>query len=91
MDLLLVYDSSCLLLHKMDLLLIYNDSCLLLHKVGLSLLPMIAATCSFIGILSSFPPISPYRFRNRKAFRYHAAYFLNKVYFVKVDRGEISG
>jgi hypothetical protein len=90
MDFSLAYNGSCLLLYKVDLLFTYDDSCLLLHKVDLSLLPMVAAICSSIGTLSSFPSISPYRFRNRKAFRYHAAHFLNKVYFVEVDRGEIS-
>jgi hypothetical protein len=91
MDLSLAYNSSCLFPYKVDLLLIYSNSCLLPYKVGLSLLSIIAATCFFIGLLSSFPPISPYRFRNRKAFRYHAVYFLNKVYFIEVNRGEISG
>jgi hypothetical protein len=89
MDLLLVYNNSCLLFHKVNLLFIYNNSCLFLYKVNLSLLFIIAATCFFISTLFFFPPISPYRFRNRKAFKYHAAYFLNKIYFIEINRREI--
>jgi hypothetical protein len=90
MDLLFIYNSSCLLFYKVDFLLIYNNSYLLLYKVDLSLLSIIAAICFFINTLFSFPSISSYRFRNRKAFRYHAAYFLNKVYFIEINRKEIS-
>jgi hypothetical protein len=55
------------------------------------LLPIIAATYSSIGTLSFFLFISLYRFRNRKALRCYAGNFLDKVYYIEMDRREISG